>query len=341
MRSADIIAHPSAPWPVERHAQRSSARFWMKHDVKAFAFETSTADAEGAGALILLRGHYFLTGSLPKTDAECAKVCRLGVRKFARLRPWLFSFFDGEGKSADLDASISETEQIIEKRRAAGRKGGAGKALTLAKQNARQSESQLQSQLQKEPESLSLSSPPAPTPLLEPRPRESEEVGAQALASLPVSARAHPGWRGLAAWIDRLLGDGVDRADIVVGIAQCLRSLKDQPPSTFGYFNAAIDRAREARMRPLPETTPRQSGHHELGPAGETLRKRLGNDDVFAAWFGGAKLVGVSGGTVTISVCTSFKQSRVVTHYEAVCIDAFRRADASVNRLAVIVEAAR
>src|SRR5258708_38697973 len=86
-------------------AERSPARYWMKHDVKAFAFETATADAEGVGALILLRGHYFITGGFPKTDAKCGKVCRLNPRQFARIRPWVFSFFDLEGRSAALHAS--------------------------------------------------------------------------------------------------------------------------------------------------------------------------------------------------------------------------------------------
>jgi uncharacterized protein YdaU (DUF1376 family) len=238
-------------------------------------------DAEGAGPLILLRGHYFITGSLPKTDAECAKVCRLGARKFARIRSWLFSFFDNEGRSAELDASIEETERIISNRREAGHKGGVGKALN--------------EELQEEEHAKSSSTKPSPPPSFEPRAREGDEIATEALAVLPISVRANPGWRGLGAWIARLLSDGVDRADIV-GIAQCLRSLKGQPPNTFGYFSAAIERAREARTRPLSRAAPvpLPDQPHQLGPAGDCLKKMLGNE-VFAAWFGRSKVVSVAG----------------------------------------------
>ncbi len=333
--SADIIDHPGRR-RLEQ-PERSAARYWMKHDVKAFAFETATADAEGAGALILLRGHYFITGSLPKTDAECSKVCRLSARKFARIRSWLFSFFDDEQKRAELDASIEETERIIENRRESGRKGGAGKALALARQMPKQNPRQSESQSQLEPESQS-TTPPAPPPPSEPRAREAEALKAEALRSLPTSARAHPGWRGLSTWIAQKLGDGLEGVDIVVGIAQCLRSLKGEPPSTFGYFTAAIERARHARTAPLPHVPRPQPDHHELGACGEVIRKRLG-DDEFAAWFSDSKLLGIDGNTVLISVPTRFKRERIVANYELLLLDAFKSIHPQAERIEITIEA--
>ncbi len=315
-------------------AERSPARYWMKHDVKAFAFETATADAEGAGALILLRGHYFITGSLPKTDAECAKVCRLSARKFSRIRPWLFSFFDDEGRDAELDGSIEEIERKIENRRDAGRRGGAGKALALAKQMPKQnaSESDSQSELYQGRETKA----PAPPPE-EPRARECDGIVQEVLGALPVSARVHPGWRGLSAWIAQLLSDGAERVDIVVGVLQCLRSLNDRPPTSFSYFSAAIERAREVRTRPLPQAVaPLLDQAHQLGPAGDRLKRRLGNE-VFAAWFSQAKVVGECGDTVTLSVDTKFKRFRIVSEYEAACIDAFSALNPSITRVVVLV----
>ena len=216
-------------------------------------------DAETIGALMLFEDYYYINGKIPKTDAECARVCKLSVRKFARNRSQILEGFDSEGRNADLDASISETERIIATKRDAGSKGGTSKSLAYARnlleQKPSQPEPQPESQIEKhgQPESSSSSSPPAPPPS-GPRAREAEAVAARALGSLPTSAKAHPGWRGLSAWIDQLLVDGAEPVDIVIGITQCLRSLKDQPPSTFGYFTAAIDRAREARTAPLPAT---------------------------------------------------------------------------------------
>ena len=79
------------------------------------------------------------------------------------------------------------------------------------------------------------------------------------------------------------------------------------------------------------------SDQHELGDAGEVLKNWLGKD-LFAAWFGSSKLIGVSGDTVTISVSTPFKKSRVVTEFELVCIKAFKASHPSVERLIVFVE---
>jgi hypothetical protein len=184
-------------------------------------------------------------------------------------------------------------------------------------------------------EQIISASPPAPPPR---RAREGDAAAERALASLSVSKRAHPGWRGLGAWIDRLLCDGVEQADIVVGIAQCLKSLKDEPPSTFGYFNAAIERAREARLRPLPvvRAVP-GADQHQLGAGGDALRKRLG-DDVFAAWFSRAKLVGVAEGTVIIAVATTFMKSHIVAHFETQCVQAFSLVNPSVVRVDVVVQ---
>lgn len=325
-------------------ASRSSARFWMPVNCKDWMFKTATMDAETSGALFALYLFYFMNGSLPKTDAEIARVCKLSGKKFVSRRSQLLAGFDDEGRNAEIDASIEEIERKVSKNREAGRSGGQAKAVAFAsrslQRNASQleSESQLEEELQTPPESSSASSPPpAPPPLTEPRAREADEVTAEALASLPLSARAHPGWRALSAWIAHQLGNGVERVDIVVGITQCLASLKDQPPSTFGYFTKAIERAREVRTRPLPEVPQPKSSHHQLGDSGETLKKWLGND-VFAAWFGGAKLIGLRDDMLMISVATPFIKSRIVSDYGDLCLKAFKQINPRIARLHIEVD---
>lgn len=178
-------------------------------------------------------------------------------------------------------------------------------------------------------------SPPPRTPA-----REGNEIAAEVLASLPVSARAHPGWRGFGAWIDQHLTDGAERADVVVGAFQCLHSLGDQPPKSFAYFAPAIARAREARTRPLPQAgvmLPERP--HKLGPAGDQLRKRLGND-VFASWFNQASIIDTCGDTVTIAVATKFIRSRIIADFEVTCLEAFRASDPSIARVVVTVAGA-
>lgn len=257
--SADIINITGRRNGEDPKPEKSPARFWMRHDVKTFAFETSTVDAEGAGALILLRGYYFMTGGLPQSDAECCKVCRLSARKFARIRSWLFSFFDEQGRSAELDATIEETERFIESRREAGRRGGASKSLARArhvlKQNSDQleSESKIDSQKEKPSSSSSEEPSPSPAPNSEPRAREAIEIAAECLAVMPTSMKADPRMRGFKAWIERLHAEGVDRAAIIEGVTRSVPSL-DGPPATFEYFRPAIDRAAASRRsaRPVP-----------------------------------------------------------------------------------------
>lgn len=277
--SAEIIEHPSGRRRADDKPERSSARFWMKHDPAKFLMETASVDTEGAGMLIKLRGYYWMNRRLPETDAECARICGVTLKKFRQRRSWLFSFFDADGKCPELDASIEEIERKVAINREAGRRGGISKSLANASRSLQRPPSQLEPEPEKELEhelsSESSSSSPSPPP-----PRAwidaifrtdqlpaatGDKIAAELLATLPVSKRAHPGWRGFGPWIDRLLADGVARADIAVGVFQCLRSLHDEPPKTFRYFAAAIERAREARTRPLPQVGG-QHGYQVLAP---------------------------------------------------------------------------
>lgn len=298
--------------------------------------------AEAIGALVLLEDYYFYHRGIPKTDAECAQVCKLGARKFARIRAQLFASFDDEGRSADLDASIEETERIIASKRDAGRKGGEAKALAYARQLPQQNptqpqpQPQPQSELQKDEHLESSSAPPAPPPS-EPRARQGDEIAAEVLAKLPASARAHPVWRGLSAWMAQLLADGVERVDIVVGFAGCLHTLRNRPPNSLAYFSAAIERARIARTAPLPEVAAKADQPHLLGRAGDILKKRIGAD-VFDSWFGKATLINVSGGTVTIGIETAFMRSRIIANYQTACTEAFQAVSPiPIVRLVVVV----
>jgi hypothetical protein len=186
-------------------------------------------------------------------------------------------------------------------------------------------------------ESSTTPSPPRAA-ISEPRACEGDEIAKLLLQALSVSARAHPGWRGLSEWIAKLLANGVERVDIVVGIHQCLQSLKDRPPTSFSYFSAAIERAREARTRLLSQVVlpQRPEQPHHLGQAGDCLRKRLGND-VFAAWFGHASIISECGDTVTLGVRTKFIRSRIIAEYEAACVSAFSAQNPSIARVAVVV----
>jgi hypothetical protein len=174
---------------------------------------------------------------------------------------------------------------------------------------------------------------PPPDSLL--RAREGEAIAAEVLAKLPAATRVHPVWRGLSSWMAQLLADGAERVDIVVGFEQCLHSLRDRPPNSLTYFSAAIERAREARTRPLPQlAAPKAEQPHQLGKAGDELRKRLG-DNGFASWFSHVTLISISGGTVSLQVPSPFHRYQILDRYEAAIIAAFQHIDPSTVRLVI------
>lgn len=339
--SAEIIKYPGAlPEP-----EADFKLWWRPHNITAWAVLTAAMENEAIAALAFLLDYcYTHDGKLPNSDAARARIARLSGKKFARHRDSLMAHFDADGCNAEISASLEKGKRISAVKREAGRKGGASKALAYARQVPEQNASKTlasnsNSNSLQEEQDLESSSTPSPPPSL-PRTREGDEIAGEVLAALPVSARAHPGWRGFAAWIDQQLTDGAERVDIVVGALQCLRSLNDQPPKSFSYFAAAIARAREARTRPLPQAgamLPEQP--HNLGHAGDLLRQRLGND-VFASWFNQASIIDTRGDTMTIAVDTKFKRSRILAEFETACIDAFKASNPSIARLVVIVEEA-
>lgn len=344
--SADIIEHPSG----RSRPDAASKRWWRPHDIPAWAVLTAAMETEAIGALGLLLDYCYMHGKLPNSDPQRARICKLSGKRYSRHREALMVHFTADGRNVEIDLTREHSKRISAVKSEAGRKGGTSKSQAYARQEPGQNTSYLhqhlqsQSQIDREqPSTSSSSTPPAPSPppLSQSRAREAEALKAEALASLPTSAKAHPGWSGLSTWIGRLLGEGVEPVDIVVGIAQCVRSLKGEPPSTFGYFTAAIERARETRTAPVPvAATLRQTGKHELGEAGEALRKRLGELE-FAAWFSRSRLISILGDTVTLMVGSEFIRSRIISQYERHCIAAFSDMHPDISQLALIVEADR
>jgi len=80
----------------------------MKHDVKAFAFETSTADAEGAGALICFGG----TTSSP---AVCQKPMQNAPKFVVSARASLRAFGRGCFHSSTVREKARTSTQASQK----------------------------------------------------------------------------------------------------------------------------------------------------------------------------------------------------------------------------------
>ena len=93
------------------------------------------------------------------------------------------------------------------------------------------------------------SPPPSPTLCA----REAERLAGEVLAGLSPAQRKSHRWKGLARWIAAKIEQGCAPLDVSTGILEGLDALKGATPSSFAYFDKPIERARAARLKPLPE----------------------------------------------------------------------------------------
>ena len=94
--------------------------FWPR-DYLADTQHLSTAE-HGAYCLLIL--HYWQQGGLPDVDAELAKITRLPVVAWRRMRPTIQAFFHDGWQHKRIDQDIAKLDTVVAKRSAAGSIGG-------------------------------------------------------------------------------------------------------------------------------------------------------------------------------------------------------------------------
>ena len=82
--------------------------------------------------------------------------------------------------------------------------------------------------------------------------REAAKLAGEVSAQLSPAQRTSKRWQGLSRWIAAKLEQGCEPLDVSTGILEALDTLKGATPSTFGYFDKPIERARAVRLKPLP-----------------------------------------------------------------------------------------
>ncbi|HWK96222.1 MAG TPA: helix-turn-helix domain-containing protein [Pseudolabrys sp.] len=96
---------------------------------------------------------------------------------------------------------------------------------------------------------------PSPPPNTTPRAREAERLAGEVLAGLSPAQRKSHRWQGLSRWIAAKIEEGCEPLDVSTGILEGLDTLRGATPSSFGYFDKPIERARASRLKPLPGST--------------------------------------------------------------------------------------
>lgn len=200
-----------------------SARPWMSFYVADYLADTTHLTTIEHGAYLLLIFAYWQGGApLPDDDPRLARLARMSLKDWTKLRPTLAELFDvagGAWKHKRVDRELAEADEKYQRRALAGRKGGERKALAMAQQssgndvalleqcqgNAEAMLYQLQPQSQREEES--------PVP---PLPDEAFERAWDAFPTQRKGSRE----KASAAWKAAKRRDPEFNPDAIVGIVQ-------------------------------------------------------------------------------------------------------------------------
>lgn len=148
------------------------APVWMPLYVADYLGDTGHLSTVEHGAYLLLMMHYWQHGALPNDDRKLARICRMTPDEWADIRDTIAEFFDPGWVHKRIDAELEKAEDVISKRRAAGKAGasaryGKGKASAIANAkasaiaNAKRSPKQTDQQTHQQTDSQSQSQSPS------------------------------------------------------------------------------------------------------------------------------------------------------------------------------------
>jgi len=93
-----------------------SKRPWMPFYVADYLADTIHLSTVEHGAYILLLLHYWQRGKLPENNDQLARICRLSVSKFVKIKPVLENFFDDSWVHKRVETELKKTAEISQKR---------------------------------------------------------------------------------------------------------------------------------------------------------------------------------------------------------------------------------
>jgi uncharacterized protein YdaU (DUF1376 family) len=108
-------------------------RNWMPLYIPDFLTDTVHLSAAETGAYLCLIMHYWMHDGLPDDDHKLAQIARMPVKSWRQTRPTIEAFFHDGWRHKRIDAELGKMVGLMERRRAAGSKGGT--ASTLARWN--------------------------------------------------------------------------------------------------------------------------------------------------------------------------------------------------------------
>lgn len=109
------------------------SRAWMPWFIGDYLRDTAHLTTEQHGAYMLLLGHCWQHGAIPKDDTGRAAVCRLTLARWRAHAPTILAFFNEDGTQKRITKELERAEVVSVKRKIAGSKGGAQSAIARAK----------------------------------------------------------------------------------------------------------------------------------------------------------------------------------------------------------------
>jgi len=90
---------------------------WMPLNIADYLRDTTHLDAEESGAYLHLIMGYWVAGKLPEDERQLAKIAKLPLQKFRKLRPVLEAFFrPGFRSHKRIDRELQRAAKLMEKR---------------------------------------------------------------------------------------------------------------------------------------------------------------------------------------------------------------------------------
>ena len=96
---------------------------WMPLYVADYLADTQHLSTEEHGAYLLLLLHHWRQGQLPTDDERLARIAKLSVKDWLRIRPTIAEFFDSEWRQKRAEFEREKAEQKVAARKAAGAAG--------------------------------------------------------------------------------------------------------------------------------------------------------------------------------------------------------------------------
>lgn len=135
-------------------AAAMTAPSWMPFYVANYLADTGHLSTLEHGAYLLLIMHYWQNEGLPVEDGKLARICRMTLPQWKKIRSTLADFFSEEWRHDRIDEEIERSREIARKRKDAGKAGAEARhgkcqanSKANAKANAEQSDTHIHIQL--------------------------------------------------------------------------------------------------------------------------------------------------------------------------------------------------